>query len=283
MNEARQIPLAGVMGYPVGHSLSPRLHGFWLNRYQVPGFYVPLPVRPQDFEQALRALPKLGFRGANVTVPHKETACHLVDERDDTAEKIGAVNTVIVGPDGHLLGTNTDAFGFIENLKDKAGKSLQKNKPAMVLGAGGAARGVVYALLDAGFCRVLIANRTLGRALEFENLYPGKVTAVHWSEVEHAMAGIGLLINTTTLGMVGNEPLQIKLTPLPADAVVSDIVYNPLMTPLLQTAKARGHVVVDGLGMLLHQARPGFKAWFEVEPEVDNALRQHVLSALQGE
>jgi len=283
MTNSKQTKLAGVIGWPIQHSLSPRVHGFWLAEHKIKGHYVPLAVQPQDIEMALRALPKLGFVGANVTVPHKQDVYSLVDELDDTAQQIGAVNTVIVKPDSQLFGTNTDAYGFIENIKTVARDAVLKHRPALVLGAGGAARGVIYALLDHGIVNVRVGNRTFEKAQELERQFAGKVTAVHWNECEQAMENVGLLVNTTSLGMIGNPPLTFKLSTLPRDAVVTDIVYNPLMTPLLNKAKYQGNIIVDGLGMLLHQARPGFKAWFGAEPVVSEKLRNHVLLAMMGD
>ncbi len=268
--------VAGVMGWPVGHSRSPRLHGFWLERHGIDGAYVPLAVPPDRAEQAIRALPALGFRGCNVTVPHKEAALRAVDAVDPLAARIGAVNTIVVRPDGTLEGRNTDAFGFIANLREHApGWAL--GSPALVIGAGGAARAVVVALLDAGAPVVRVANRTRERAAELAASLGGPIEVVDWAERSDALAGAGLLVNTTTLGMAGQPALDIDLSPLPPTAVVTDIVYTPLLTPLLAAAARRGNPVVDGLGMLLHQARPGFAAWFGVEPEVTPELRRFVL------
>lgn len=270
--------LAGVMGWPIAHSRSPRLHGYWLDRHGIDGAYVPLAVPPDRIEQALRALPALGFRGCNVTVPHKEAALRIVDVLDPTARRIGAVNTVVVLPDGRLEGRNTDGFGFIANLRDGA-PGWTPDRPALVLGAGGAARAVIVALLDAGVPDVRLANRTRDRAQALAAEIGGPTTVVNWAERSAATAGCGLVVNTTTQGMEGHPPLDIGLDGLPADAVVTDIVYVPLQTPLLAQAARRGNPTVDGLGMLLHQARPGFAAWFGVEPEVTDDLRRFVLGA----
>ena len=283
MNSSQQTKLAGVIGWPIQHSLSPRLHGFWLKEHDIKGHYVPLAVQPQDIELAIIALPKLGFVGANVTVPHKQEVFNLVDEMDISAKKIGAVNTVIVKTNGQLFGTNTDAYGFIENIKTMAGDAFLKHRPALVLGAGGAARGVIYALLDHGLPEIRLINRTFEKAQELEHQFGPKVKAAPWTRSQQAMDGIGLLVNTTSLGMVGKPPLNFELSPLPRDAVVTDIVYNPLMTPLLNQANQLGNITVDGLGMLLHQARPGFKAWFGSEPVVSKKLRNHVLLAMTGD
>lgn len=271
--------LAGVLGWPVDHSKSPRLHGWWLERHGIDGAYVPLPVRPEDFAAVLRALPRMGFAGANVTVPHKEQALALVDHLEPLARRIGAVNTLVVRPDGSIEGRNTDAFGFIENLRQGCPRWNATAAPAAVLGAGGAARAVLVALLDAGVPAVRLTNRSGERAARLaEEIGGGHIVVVPWSERAEALEGAGLVVNTTMLGMSGQPPLDLALDGLPAGAVVTDIVYAPLETPLLAAARARGHPVVDGLGMLLHQARPGFAAWFGVMPEVSHQLRDFVLA-----
>lgn len=272
--------IAGVMGWPVSHSRSPRLHGYWLDRYGIDGAYVPFAVRPEDVERALRALPALGFAGTNVTVPHKEAVLRIADEVDGQARRIGAVNTVVVRADGCLHGSNTDAFGFLEHLKASAPDWRAAAGPAVVVGAGGAARAVCAALADAGVPEIRIANRTRERADAVAEVAPGIAASVDWRERSDALAGAALLVNTTTLGMAGQPPLELDLSPLPAAAVVDDIVYVPLETELLAAARRRGHPTVDGLGMLLHQARPGFAAWFGVEPRVDDGLRDFLLADL---
>lgn len=271
--------LAGVIGWPVHHSRSPRLHGYWLKKYGINGAYLPLAVRPQDIEDALRALPKLGFRGVNVTVPHKEAAFHTVDEADDFAARVKAVNTVVVRPDGTLLGRNTDGFGFIENLKDRQPLWRATSGPAVVIGAGGAARGIVAALLDEGAPQVRLVNRTKARAEQLAAaLDDDRVMVMPWATRSDLLADAALLVNSTILGMAGGAPLDLDLQGLNKKSIVYDIVYTPLQTPLLACAIARGNPVVDGLGMLLHQARPGFEAWFGVMPEVTEDLRQFVLA-----
>ncbi|HVI52766.1 MAG TPA: shikimate dehydrogenase [Candidatus Sulfotelmatobacter sp.] len=268
--------LAGVMGWPVGHSRSPRLHGFWLQSLGIDGAYLPLPVKPEDFESVFRALPRMGFAGANVTVPHKEAAMILADEVEPLARRIGAVNTLVVRSDGSILGRNTDAFGFIENLRQGAAGFSAARGPAVVLGAGGAARAVIAALQDDGCPDIRLLNRTRARAEEVAQALGGKVTVLEWDARAAALEGAALLVNTTTLGMTGQQPLDLPLDALPPDALVTDIVYAPLMTDLLARAQARGNRLVDGLGMLLHQARPGFQAWFGVMPEVTGELRTFV-------
>jgi shikimate dehydrogenase len=274
--------IAGVMGYPVTHSLSPRLHGYWLHRYEIDGTYIPLSVRPEGFSKALAAIPDLGWFGVNVTVPHKEAALAAVDTASEDARRIGAVNTVVVGRDGDLHGSNTDGFGFVENLKAGYRGWTAERGPAVVLGAGGAARAVCAVLIDGGVPEIRLINRTRSRAEILASDLDGPVEIVPWELRAEALDGAALLVNTTTLGMTGNPPLDLVLAALPSVSVVTDIVYNPLETALLRQATLRGNPVVDGLGMLLHQARPGFAAWFGVEPEVTPELRAFVLDGLSG-
>jgi shikimate dehydrogenase len=274
--------LAGVMGWPIGHSLSPRLHGYWLRRYGLDGAYVPLPVTPERLEQALRALPALGFRGVNLTIPHKEKALAVVDRASQAARRIGAINTVVVEDGGELVGDNTDGFGFLANLKGDCAGWRAENGPAVLLGAGGAARAVGLALLDAGAPELRLVNRTRGRAEALAGELGERAQVRDWQERDLALDGAALLVNTTSLGMTHQPPLEIALDALPQSAIVTDIVYTPLETPLLAAARARGHAVVDGLGMLLHQGRPGFRAWFGVDPEVTDALRRVMLGAEDG-
>lgn len=269
--------VAGVMGWPVGHSRSPILHGHWLARYRIDGAYIPLAVPPERLERALRALPALGLRGVNLTVPHKEAALRLVDACDAAASRIGAVNTVIVGPDSKLEGSNTDGFGFLENLRDGYPAWRGDAGPAVVVGAGGAARAILVALIEAGAPEIRLVNRTDARADALAAELGTPVQPAPWSERAAALDGAALLVNTTTQGMIGEPPLDLGLSALPQTALVTDIVYTPLVTPLLAAAVARGNPVVDGLGMLLHQARLGFEAWFGVRPTVDEALRAAVL------
>jgi len=272
--------LAGVMGWPVQHSQSPRLHGYWLQQYNIDGAYIPLSVKPENFEDAFRALPKLGFSGINITVPHKQTALQLVDAVDPVARKIGAVNTVAVSEDGCLTGYNTDGFGFLENLRRGCPGHDPRAGIAVVLGAGGAARAIVCSLIDAGVSDLRLVNRTRARATTLAGSVAGPVSVYEFSEIDQALDGATLLVNTTALGMQGNPPLDISLDALPVQALVNDIVYTPLQTGLLKAAEARGNPVVDGLGMLLHQARAGFEMWFGVLPEVSGDLRAHVLKGM---
>ncbi|MGO4727677.1 MULTISPECIES: shikimate dehydrogenase [unclassified Inquilinus] len=274
--------LAGVIGWPVGHSRSPQLHGHWLARHGIDGAYVPLAVAPDRLEAALRGLPALGFRGCNVTVPHKEAAMALVDELDPLARRIAAVNTIVVREDGSLFGTNTDGFGFLANLQAGAPAWSAGQGPAVVIGAGGASRAIIVALTDAGVPEIRLANRTRARAEKLAAELGGPITVIDWADRAAALDGAALLVNTTTEGMQGHAALDLPLDALPRAALVNDIVYVPLETPLLAATRARGHQVVDGIGMLLHQARPGFEAWFGVAPAVDAALRAAVLGPGQG-
>jgi shikimate dehydrogenase len=270
--------LAGVMGWPVGHSLSPRLHNYWLDLHRIDGAFVPLPVAPEHFGQALRMLPLIGFRGVNVTVPHKEAALKVVDRVDDIARRIGAVNTIVVGADRSLTGTNTDAHGFTTHLRTAAPGFDAAAGAAVIVGAGGAARAVAVALADMGTREIRIVNRTLTRAEELALALGPPARVVGWAGRARALDGAAIVVNATTQGMAGEKPLDLDLARLPAEAVVFDIVYSPLETPLLAAARARGHRTVDGLGMLLHQAVAGFEAWFGVTPRVTDELRAHVLA-----
>lgn len=277
MSISGKAKLAGVIGWPVGHSRSPRLHGYWLKHMGIDGAYVPLAVKPEDLEIVLQALPRMGFRGANLTVPHKERALALIDHVEPLAKRIGAVNTLVIRDDGSIEGRNTDAHGFIENLRHGAPHWRPEAEPAVVLGAGGAARAVCAALVDCGVPEIRLVNRSTARAEQLATDIGGRIEVVAWDDRNRVLAGAGLVVNTTTLGMTGQPPLEIDLAALPLHAVVNDIVYAPLMTDFLVVAAARGNKVVDGLGMLLWQAAPGFEAWFEARPEVTPALRAHVL------
>lgn len=271
--------LAAVIGWPVGHSKSPRLHNWWLERLGIDGAYVPLPVAPDRFAQVVRAMPHMGFAGCNITVPHKEAALALADVVDPVARRIGAANTLVFRPDGIIEARNTDGFGFLENLRQGAPNWTPASGPAVVLGAGGAARAVCVSLLDAGAPSIRLANRTRGRCEALAAELGGPIEVCEWPVTASALEDAALLVNTTSLGMTGQPPLEVDLSPLPVGALVTDIVYSPLETDLLRSARRRGNPVVDGLGMLLHQARSGFAAWFGVWPEVTEELRAFVLSA----
>jgi len=274
--------IAGVMGWPVGHSLSPRLHGYWLDLYGIDGAYVPLAVRPERLEEALRALPALGFAGVNLTVPHKEAALEFVDIRDETAARIGAVNTVVVRSDGSIEGRNTDGHGFLQSVRDGAPQWQAGDGPVAVIGAGGAARAICAALQKAGAPEIRVVNRTAERADGLAGEFGPPIVSVPWTERTEALEGVSLLVNATILGMRGQPPLDLDLDLLPRSAVVADIVYVPLKTALLRDAERRNNRIVDGLGMLLHQARPGFAAWFGREPEITPSLRRHMLNQIEN-
>ncbi|MDE7546588.1 shikimate dehydrogenase [Acetobacter fabarum] len=271
--------LAGVMGWPVEHSRSPVLHNYWLRRYGVDGAYVPLPTAPEGFEAAVQGLRAAGFKGVNITIPHKEAAYRLADVLDASAQRAEAVNTLVFREDGKILGLSTDGSGFVASLE--AGHlPLRPQTRALLLGAGGAARSVAAALQDRGM-KVTITNRTLGRAVVLAAALPG-TDVLPWSGWEQRLGEFSVLVNTTSLGMAGGpDPLFCpSLTRAAEDMVVADIVYVPLVTPLLAAATRQGLRTVGGLGMLLHQARFGFKAWFGVDPEVDDATQDHVLNSL---
>lgn len=269
---------AGVMGWPVDHSRSPALHGFWMKQYGIDGSYVRLPVDPMNLATALKDLVRNGFAGCNLTVPHKELAMSLVDKVSDEGQRIGAVNTIFVQPDGRLHATNSDAYGFMENLKSGAPRADFRAGPALVLGAGGAARAVCVALQDAGVPEIRIANRTFERAAELACAVGKPAKPLKWEDRD-ALSDVSLLVNTTTLGMKNQPPLEINIKTLPTTAIVNDIVYVPLETPLLKNARARGNTCIDGIGMLLYQGQIGFEGWFGVRPEVTPALREYVLKS----
>ena len=273
--------LAGIMGWPVAHSRSPVLHGYWLEQYGVDGAYVPMAVKPENLRRALQALPLLGFVGCNLTIPHKEEALRAVDTIEPSAKRAGGVNTVVVDAHGQIIGSSTDGYGFIAALRAAAPHFDPGRAPAVVLGAGGAARAIVAALLDHGAREVRLVNRTPERAAKLAKELGGEVRGALWDKRAEALSGAGLLVNATSLGMEGQPALELPLDALPAAAVVNDIVYAPLETPLLAAARARGNLCVDGIGMLLHQAAPGFEAWFGMKPEVGDGLRAAVLATLQ--
>ncbi|MCA2011853.1 shikimate dehydrogenase [Cereibacter sphaeroides] len=268
------LPLAGVIGDPVAHSRSPRLHGHWLKHYGINGHYVPLHIRPEDFGDAVRMLPKMGFRGVNVTIPHKHDALGVADIVTPLADRIGAANTLTFTPEG-IEADNTDAYGFAQNIL--ASHADWAPKIVALVGAGGASRAVIVALQDAGVEEIRLSNRTQARAEELAGDLGETITVVPWEHRSGMLDGCDTLINGTAMGMVGEPPLDLDLSALPKTAIVTDLVYVPLETPLLAAARARGNATVDGLGMLLHQGAPGFERWFGQRPEVDEALRRAVL------
>ena len=272
-------PLAGVVGWPIHHSRSPMLHAYWLKKYALTGYYVPIGLKPQDFENGIRALPKLGFKGVNLTIPYKETILPLLDNVTDRAALIGAVNMVTFRDNGSIIGDNTDGYGFIQNLKQSQPDWKANAGPALVLGAGGAARAIVSALLSEGVPEIRISNRTKQRCEVFREQFGGRITITDWNSTADAMKEAATIVNTTSLGMVGKPENSISLDTAPANALVTDIVYTPLETDFLARARKRELTTVDGLGMLLHQAVPAFEHWFDIRPEVDPDLREIVLSA----
>ncbi len=280
MSHPDRFLLAGVMGWPIMHSRSPRLHNYWLSHYGLTGAYLPLAIQAQGLEAALRALPALGFSGCNLTIPHKEAALRIVDEASPLARRIGAVNCVVVRPDGSLEGRNYDAFGFTASLRERAPELRFDAGPAVVMGAGGASRAILAGLMDEGAPEILLINRSRGRAEALAAEFGGPIRTVPWEARAQALEGAAILVNTTSQGMVGEAPLDLPLDALPVRALVMDIVYAPLETPLLAGARARGNRAVDGLGMLLHQARPAFEAWFGIDPVVTPELRALIEATL---
>ncbi|MDO6484845.1 shikimate dehydrogenase [Shimia thalassica] len=272
------IPLAGVIGSPIAHSRSPQLHGHWLRKYGLAGHYVPLEVTPKNLKKVLKTLPKMGFVGANVTIPHKEHVMELADMVTDRATLIGAANTLIFREDGRTHADNTDGYGFIENLRQGAPDWQPDAGPAVVLGAGGAARAVIASLLDAGVPEILLTNRTRARADTLRDDFGTKLRVVEWIKAGNILEEGATVVNTTSLGMAGKPDLRVPLDGLQKSAVVTDLVYNPLKTQLLEAAEEAGCVTVDGLGMLLHQAVPGFERWFGRRPIVDDEARQAALA-----
>lgn len=273
MSYQERFLLAGLMGWPVMHSRSPKLHSYWFERYGLAGAYLPLAIQPDGLERALRALGPLGFAGCNLTIPHKEQALRIVDHADDRARRIGAISCVTVNKDGTLTGTNNDWYGFLENLLEAQPSWRADAGPAVVMGAGGGSRAVVDALIHAGAKEIRLINRTHERAVTLARDLGGPVTCVPWAERHAALDGAALLVNTTSQGMVGNPPLDLTLDALPRSAIVYDIIYIPGQTPLLAAAHARGNATLNGLGMLLHQGRPAWKSWFGLDVEVTRELR----------
>lgn len=272
-----RIPLAGVIGSPIAHSKSPQLHGHWLRQFNIKGQYIPMDVAPSDLAEVLTALPKAGFVGVNVTLPHKEAALKLATVVTDRATLIGAANTLIFQKDGGIHADNTDGYGFIENLRSGAPNWVPNAGPAAVLGAGGAARAVIVSLLEAGVPEIRLSNRSRARADQLRQDFGNKVQVYDWVQAGNMMEGAALAVNTTSLGMMGKPELRVPLDGLSADTVVTDLVYAPLQTPFLQTAQDIGCVTVDGLGMLLHQGVPGFERWFGKRPIIDETTRAAVL------
>jgi shikimate dehydrogenase len=277
MTQLPQIPLAGVIGAPIAHSRSPALHGYWLRRYGIKGFYIPMDVAQANLREVLRTLPKAGFVGLNVTIPHKESVLSIADVVTDRAALIGAANTLIFRKDGRIQADNTDGAGFIANLRQHAPQWKPTAGPAAVLGAGGAARAVIAALIEVGVPEIRVANRTRARAEALRSDFGAKVHVSEWVQAGTMLEGAATVVNTTALGMTGKPDLRIPLHQLKAGTLVTDLVYTPLKTQFLIEAEALGCTIVDGLGMLLHQAAPGFERWFGLRPDVDEATRDAVL------
>ena len=273
MSHPERFLLAGVMGWPVMHSRSPMLHNYWLAQHKLEGRYLPLAIEPGKLGPALRALAPLGFAGCNLTIPHKEAALAIVDDISATAKKMGAISCVTVGRDGRLTGTNNDGYGYVHALLEAAPDWKADGGPIVVIGSGGGARAVVMSLAERGAREIRLINRTAERARTLEREFGGPIKALPWDDRNRALEGAALLVNTTSQGMVGNPQLDIALDKLPASALVSDIVYIPRETPLLAAARARGNKTVNGLGMLLHQARPAWEAWFGISPKVTPEMR----------
>jgi len=275
---SEKIPLAGLIGSPVDHSKSPLLHRHWLERYGIRGYYIPMDVAQADVKEVLAALPRMGFVGVNVTIPHKETILGLADLVSDRAALIGAANTLIFRADGKVHADNTDGIGFIENLRQGAPGWDPAAGPAAILGAGGAARAVIAALSEQGVREIRVSNRTRSRAEALRAEFGPKIVVHDWVQAAGMIEGAATVVNTTSLGMVGKPEFRVPLDALSPGAVVSDLVYTPLETTFLVEARARGCIAVDGLGMLLHQAAPGFERWFGRRPEVDAAARAVLLA-----
>jgi len=278
MSDSNQFKLAGIMGMPVFQSRSPIIHNYWIKKHNIKGAYGHFPVQIDNVETAIRGLSALGLAGCNITQPHKLMAMKMMDELTPLAKRIGAINCIVVQPDGSLHGFNNDGFGYIQSLKDVNPAWRADAGPITVIGAGGAARAVVISLLDQGATEIRLINRTRAKAEELAAADPSVVKTYDWSERNAALEGAAMLVNTTNQGMYGQPPLEITLDALPKTAMVSDLIYIPLETPLLAAAKARGHVTSNGLGMLLNQAIPAFEAWFGVKPEITDELRKAVLA-----
>jgi shikimate dehydrogenase len=280
MSSADWFLLAGVMGWPVMHSRSPMLHTYLMKQHGLIGTYVPLAIKPENLAAALRGLAPLGFSGCNITIPHKEQALKTADHVDEVARRIGAVSCITVRPDGTLAATNNDAFGFVQSILQEQPAWRADAGPVVVIGAGGGARAVVYSLAQRGAREIRVVNRTRARADALAREFGPPVASVEWADRGRALSDAAMLVNTTSQGMVGQAPLDLPLDTLPTQALVSDIVYVPVETPLLVAARRRGNPTVDGLGMLLHQVRPAWQAWFGIDPQISPELRAHVEASI---
>ena len=273
MADPERFLMTGVMGWPVMHSRSPMLHNYLFNQYGLAGTYLPLAIRPEGLEAALRALHPLGFSGCNLTIPHKQQAMTIVDEVDAVAKSIGAISCVVVKPDGSLAGSNNDCYGFIQNLKQAIPGWRADAGPITVIGAGGGSRAVCYGLAQEGAREIRLVNRTFARAQGIATEFGGPIKAYPWEQRHDLLEGAAMAVNATSQGMVGNAALDIRLDKLACSALVADIIYIPLETPFLAAARQRGNRTVNGLGMLMHQVRPAWKAWFGIDPEMKAELR----------
>jgi len=273
MSHPDRFLLAGVMGWPVMHSRSPLLHNYWFRQHNLAGTYVPLGIRPEALAAALRALHPLGFAGCNLTLPHKQEAMKIVDEVDTVAKSIGAISCVVVRPDGSLAGTNNDCYGFVRSIRQEQPAWRADSGPSVVIGAGGGARAVCYGLMQAGATEIRLVNRAFARARKIADEFGGPLKVMPWEQRHEALDDAAMVVNTTSQGMVGQSPLDIRLDKLPTQALVVDIIYTPLETPFLAAARKRGNPTVNGLGMLLHQGSPAWQAWFGIEPAVTSELR----------
>src|SRR5438552_1488810 len=278
--------LAGVMGWPVMHSRSPLLHNYWFQQHNLAGTYVPLAIAPAGLNAALRALYPLGFAGCNLTLPHKQEAMNCVDEVDVVAKSIGAISCVVVRPDGSLAGTNNDCYGFIQSIRQEQPGWRADAGTSVVVGAGGGARAVCYALAETGVKAIRLVNRTFERAKKIAEDFAGPIKALPWEQRHDALEDAAIVVNTTSQGMLGQSPLDLKLDKLPPRALAVDIIYIPLETAFLRAARERGNPTINGLGMLLHQGRPAWRAWFGIEPAVTPELRavmeKSITSASRG-
>ena len=274
----KKLLLAGVIGDPILHSKSPILHRFWLNQNNINGHYIPLKVSKIDLELVLKTLPKMGFSGVNVTVPHKESVLKIANKITQRASQIGSANTLTFLTCGGFKADNTDGYGFLKNLEENESAWDPSNAKVLIIGAGGASRAVISALLNSGVSKIVITNRTYERANELKEYFDRKIDVIKWNEKEQFLGEINTLVNTTTLGMLGCENLNLPLSNINKGTIVLDLVYNPIKTTLLQNAEKQGCKIIDGLGMLLHQATPGFKEWFGVEPKITNEIRKRILT-----
>jgi len=268
------IPVAAVIGHPVNHSRSPRMHNFWLAHFGLEGYYIPLDIDPKKFERSIRNLPELGLVGANITIPYKEKVLKIADKISDRAALVGAANTLTFLQNGGIYADNTDGYGFLQNIKSKYKDWSAREGISVVFGAGGASRAILAALIEDGASDIILANRTRSRADQLRSDFGAKIKVVEWMKIQNYLSEASTIINTTSLGMVGKTDLPIPSNALKKNTLVTDIVYTPIETHLLATAAKMGCRTVDGLGMLIHQAIPGFERWFGIKPGDSQALRE---------